>query len=89
MSVDTHEYVHRLLERSLDILVIEQESASDLGVILDELNRHGYSDAREVTVAATTAPTAHRTLSPHLASASIHDLDSESNDLSRANAIVS
>ena len=54
MSGDTHDYVHNLLERNLGILVIEQESASDLEVILNELSRHGYSDVTAVTAAAAT-----------------------------------
>lgn len=54
MSVDTHEYVRSLLERNLEILVIEQESASALELILNELSKHGYSDVRAVTAAAAT-----------------------------------
>ena len=48
---EVHDYVHSQLERDLEILVAEEESAADLEVLLNELGRHGYDDIKGVTTA--------------------------------------
>ena len=53
MSAETHEYVHELLEEDLSLLVIEEESASDLQAMLNELDRHGYIEVVALSIAGT------------------------------------
>ena len=50
---EVHDYVHSQLERDLDTLVVEEEAAADLEVLLNELGRHGYNDIKGVTMASS------------------------------------
>ena len=49
---EVHDYVHSQLERDLETMVVEEESAADLEVLLNELGRHGYDDITGVTMAS-------------------------------------